>query len=67
MKIGLFTLFSRKIHFLFSNTKCILKKVINQTVPVCKDIETTASQLPKLHEIYSHWLWKSLVTFKTIF
>ena len=67
MKIGLFTLFSRKIHFLFSNTKCILKKVIVQAVPGCKDIETTASQLPKLHEIYSHWLWKSLVTFKTIF
>ena len=52
---------------LYSNTNRILKKVINQDVSGCKDIETPASQLPKVHEISSHWQWKSVGFFKTIF
>ena len=65
-KNGIFSLFSRKTHFLYSNTNCILKKVISQDVSGCKDIETTASQLPKLYKISSHWWWKSVGFFKTL-
>ena len=65
-KNGIFPLFSRKTYFLFSNTTRILKKVFSQDVSGCKNIETPASQLPKFHEISSHWWWKSVGFFKTL-
>ena len=66
-KNGMFSLFSRKAHFLYSNTNCILKKVINQKVSKGYNIETTAAHIPKFHDIDSHRLWKYLGFFLGIF
>ena len=62
-----FQLFKEKSIFYRVTQIEFWKNLYHQDVPGCLDIETTASQRPKLHENYSHWWWKRVGFFKTIF